>query len=253
MSQSQVRFGIGKLRYVILGTLFLVLVMLTGCMYPGTSSESEPVIVNYDDSVSRIQHAIDSFQTDQHILPMITAGNETPRYEKFRIDLNKLEQQGYLDDIPNTAFEKGGSVYYLLQNEESDPVVKVMDLTTVQRVNDVQRLAQTYKSTHDEWPVSEEVSPGVSRVDIDKLQSGASQLQELQSVYSGEALPYLLDENGNVYADYAIDIMQVIEREKLAPSKTEDLRELLTERSHHVPVKSLPYHWDGSAPIAVLQ
>ncbi|MFD2701633.1 hypothetical protein ACFSVM_14220 [Paenibacillus shunpengii] len=253
MSHNQVRFAKGKLRVVVLGVLLLTLVMLTGCMYPGTSSESEAVIVNYDDSVNRIQNAIDSFQSDQHILPMITAGNETPRYEKFRIDLNKLEQQGYLDDIPNTAFEKGGSVYYLLQNEETDPVVKVMDLTTVQRVNDVQRSVQTYKSAHDEWPVSEEVSPGIFRVDLDKLQSGANQLQELKSVYSGEVLPYLLDDHGNVYADYAVDIMQVIEREQLAPSETEDLRELLTERSHHVPVKSLPYHWDGSAPLAVLE
>ncbi|MCM3784024.1 hypothetical protein M3231_13665 [Neobacillus mesonae] len=210
------------------------------------------MIVNYDDSVNRIQNAVDSFQEDQQILPLITAGEETPRYEKFRVDLNKLETQGYLDDIPNTAFEKGGSVYYLIQEEETDPAIKVMDLVTVQKVNDVQRLVQSYRQTHNEWPILEELNPGVYSVDVDQLTGGASQVPELTSVYSGEPLSYLLDEEGNVYADYAFDLMQIIERESLQPSKTEDLRELLTDRSHYVPVKSLTYLWDGSTPIAVL-
>lgn len=221
--------------------------LLSGCLYPGEQRQENQV--SYIESVDRIQRAVDRFQADQEILPIITAGEETPKYEKFRIDLDKLNKQGYLDQIPAAAFEKGGSAYFLLIDEEENPTVKVMDLLTVQKVNDVQRLVDQYRNANEnKLPVQEqgEISPGLFLLDL--KQAGAEKYS-LQSVYSGQSQNYLVDAGGRVYADYAVDIMQAIEKSKTVPQEESDLRELLTEQSYYVPVKSLPYCWIGEAPV----
>lgn len=226
--------------------VLLLIMTATACMYP--DQKSGETRVSYRESVKRIQSAMDDFQKDQGILPIINADETTPRFEKFRIDLDQLQKRGYLDDIPTTAFEKGGSAYFLVQNEETDPTVKVMDLVTVQKVNDVQRAVDLYKSKHDgQLPAGEEIYPGIHTVDPDL--AGTNNV-ELKSVYSGQDMSFIMDAKGVVYADYAFDIMQLIDKEGVKPSKDEDLRDYLIKSSDYVPVKSLPYEWSGDAPIA---
>ncbi|WP_410768349.1 hypothetical protein [Fontibacillus sp. BL9] len=225
--------------------------LLAGCLYPGEQRQERGV--SYVESVDRIQSAVDRFQGDQGILPIITAGEETPRYEKFRIDLDMLQKQGYLDEIPSTAFEQGGSAYFLLINEEQNPSVKVMDLQTAQKVNDVQRLVDKYRNSHDgKLPVKDkgETYPGLYTVNLKQAEAEA---YDLKSVYSGQTLDYLVDEAGRVFADYAFDIMQALDKSGTSPQNNEDLREVLTEQSYFVPVKSLPYRWIGGAPVAQLE
>ncbi len=219
--------------------------LLAGCLYPG--EERQERRVSYLESVDRIQRAVDQFQVDRGILPIITAGQETPRYEKFRIDLDLLNKQGYIDEIPVTAFEKGGSAYFLLINEEVDPAVKVLDLLTAQKVNDVQRLIDKYRNSHNgKLPVTgEETYPGLFTVD---LTLAKAQDYSLKSVYSGQSQDYLIDEAGRVYADYAFDIMQAMEKSGVSVQNDRDLREILTEQSYFVPVKSLPYRLMDGVP-----
>ncbi len=225
----------------------LLAVSLTGCLYPDEKKNENRV--SYRESVKRIQSALDDFQKDQGILPMINADEDTPKYEKFRINLDQLQKGGYIDEIPATAFEKGGSAYFLIQNEETDPTVKVMDLITVQKVNDVQRAVNQYKSAHGgKLPAGEELYPGIYLVDP-ALANTKSIV--LKSVYSGQDMNFMMDEAGVVYVDYAFDIMQLIDKEGLKPSKDEDLREELVKSSDYVPVKSLAYRWSGDSPVAV--
>lgn len=230
-------------------TLVAGVSLLSGCMYPGGKPQEQGV--SYRESVERIQSAIDAFQQDKGILPIITAGEEVPRYEKFRIDLDKLNKQGYIDQIPATAFEQGGSAYFLVINEEIDPVVKVMDLVTVQKVNDIQRLVDQYGRSHSgQWPIlgDTEVYPGLHEVDLQKIRG---EEHALVSVYSRQPQPYLIDKQGRVYVDYAWDIMQAIDKSSTAMEEDgSDLRELLTEKSYFVPVKSLPYVWKDGLPVA---
>nr|WP_280521214.1 hypothetical protein [Paenibacillus mangrovi] len=226
----------------------LLAVSLTGCLYPEEKKSENSV--SYRESVKRIQSAVDDFQKDQGILPILNADESTPKYEKFRVDMDQLQKRGYIDEIPSTAFEKGGSAYFLIQNEETDPTVKVMDLITVQKVNDVQRAVNQYKIAHDgKLPAGEEVYPGIHTVDpaLAKTES-----IELKSIYSGQDMNFIMDQAGVVYADYSFDIMQLIDKEGLKPSKEEDLREELVKSSDFVPVKSLPYHWSGDSPVAVV-
>lgn len=240
-------------RYVVCTLIFVAgISLLSGCMYPGGKRQEQGV--SYRESVERIQSAIDAFQQEKGILPIITAGEEVPRYEKFRIDLDKLNKQGYIDQIPATAFEQGGSAYFLVINEEVDPTVKVMDLVTVQKVNDVQRLVDQYGRSHPgQWPIlgDAEVYPGLHEVDLPKIRG---EEHALLSVFSRQPLPYLIDGEGRVYVDYAWDIMQAIDKSGMAVGEEHsDLRELLTEQSFFVPVKSLPYAWKDGTPVAQIE
>lgn len=236
--------------FLALILLAALLIGLTGCMYPGERGEGSKR--SHKESVDRVQRALDQFQADTGILPIITAGPETPRYEKFRIDLDQLHSEGYLDEIPSAAFEQGGSVYFLVLNEEVQPTVKVMDLLTVQKVNDVQRLVNNYRSKHGEaLPLQEEreTYPGLFTVD---LKRAGAQNYKVSSVYSGQELPFLVNRAGTVYLDYAFDIMQVIDHQQIKPGADEDLRTYLTEHSYYAPVKSQPYLWQDDTPIAVM-
>lgn len=241
LKQTCVRFA------ALLVLLALSTTLLSGCLYRGDRQQGGPV--SYIESVDRIQRALDRFQEDKGILPIVTAGGETPRYEKYRIDLDQLKREGYLEEIPSAAFEQGGSVYFLVIDEETNPTVKVMDLSTVQKVNDVQRKVSSYQSSHGGALPHEgdvEIYPGLYAVNLALLQAESL---ALPSVYSGEMLPYLMDAQGRVYVDYAFDIMQAIDQSGKTPESDEDLRTWLTDRSAFVPAKSLPYRWNGSEPV----
>lgn len=221
--------------------------LLSGCLYPGEQRTDRRV--SYMESVDRLQRAVDQFQSDQGILPIITAGDETPRYEKYRIDLELLLNRGYLEQIPLTAFEKGGSAYFLIIDEENDPTVKVMDLLTVQKVNDVQRLVDQYRKKHDGMLPVDEQQPGYDGLHIVNLEQAGAENYEMVSVYSGQSLNYLIDDSGNVYVDYAFDIMQAMGKSTENPPENTDLREVLTNESYFVPVKSLPYRLENGMPV----
>ena len=237
--------------FLVLVMIACLLTVLSGCMYPGGQEQTNTR--SYRESVDRVQRALDQFQSDTGILPIITAGPETPRYEKYRIDMIQMHDKGYIEEIPSAAFEQGGSVYFLVLNEEVDPSVKVMDLLTVQKVNDVQRMVDSYRSKHDGVsPVQDgpEAYPGLYMVD---LKLAGAQNYKVSSVFSGQEQPFLVDDEGVVYLDYAFDIMQVIDKSQLdaKADQEKDLREYLTDHSYYVPVKSLPYRWQDGAPVAM--
>ncbi|WP_248064164.1 hypothetical protein [Paenibacillus silvae] len=237
----------------LIGMFLLMLLVMTtsGCLYQAQHN-TDPKTA-YRESVNRIQSAIDAFQKDQGVLPILNADADTPKYEKFRIDLPKLKQLGYLDDIPGTAFENGGSAYFLVQNEEVEPTVKVMDLQTVQKVNDVQRMVKQYQSVHNqELPAGKELYPGLVEVDMKLAAQAGAPAVTLNSVYSGQELPFIMDAEGTVYVDYAFDIMQALEKTDGASKDkfASDLREHLLAHSFFVPVKSLPYALQNNTPVA---
>jgi len=226
--------------------VMLLMSVTTGCLYPEENSTQS---VSYRESVNRIQMAVDDFQKENGVLPIINADQDTPRYEKFRVDLVKLKAMGFMDEIPITAFEKGGSGYFLIQNEETDPTIKVMDLVTVQKVNDVQQAVDKYKLKHaDQLPNAQELYPNIYSIDLAK--AGVPSIK-LSSVYSDEDMVFLMDNNGQVYVDYAYDIMQAIDKSDHKPKDDEDLRVVLLNSSYYVPVKSLTYKWINGAPAAV--
>lgn len=243
MEYVSAKYKLWLLIKLLFGLLFLVFA-LTGCLYPG---EQKQTGVNYRESVKRIQAAVDDYQQEEGLLPILNADETVPRYEKFRIDLDKLNKKGYLDDIPATAFEQGGSAYFLILNEETDPIVKVMDLVTVQKVNDMQLQINRYKSAHGgSLPVLDELYLGLYT--IDEKQAGTSSIA-LSSVYSGQPLEFIMDKDGVVYVDYVLDIMAAINKNVAEHDENKDLRVDLEQASYYVPVKSLPYQWVDGQPV----
>lgn len=91
---------------ILLPLLVLLLLSLSGCMYP---REQQQPGSSYRESVKRVQAAVDDYQEQKGLLPILTSDQATPRYEKFVIDLNKLQKEGYLDEIPAAAFEKAAA------------------------------------------------------------------------------------------------------------------------------------------------
>ncbi|WP_245640169.1 DUF3939 domain-containing protein [Paenibacillus dakarensis] len=228
--------------------LTLLSILTTGCMYPSDNEQDSQV--SYRESVKRIQSAVDDFYKEQSVLPILTADAEVPRYEKYRVDLDKLKNMGYIDEIPKTAFENGGSAYFLIINEESEPSVKVLDLNTKQKVNEVQMSVNRYKTANNgTLPTGDELYPGLFAVDISKTDV---KNMKLKSVYSGQEAVFMMDNTGTVYIDYAFDIMQAVDKEKAKPKSDEDLRVYLEQASYFAPVKSTPYYWKDNQPVAQL-
>ncbi|MBW7455759.1 hypothetical protein ACFOLF_05365 [Paenibacillus sepulcri] len=229
-------------------TLLAMIILLPGCLYPDDQLAKQPA----KDAILNVQTVIDQYQKDTGLLPIQNSDQDTPIYEKYLIDFAKLQRMNYLTSIPETAYEKGGSYYYLIINEETDPTVKLMNLVIYQQVNDVQAAVKTYRSGHNgELPSSDEAYPDFVRIDYKKL---AVKEPVIRSMFTGQTLYTLMDAKGNVYIDYGSDIMQAIEKaggKSIAPAQ--DLRGLLVNNADFVPVKSPVYHLINGEPQAVLK
>lgn len=227
-------------------SVLVVSLLCTGCLYPKDQLAQNKVPPR--DAVRLVQAAVDDYQSQTGLLPIKNADMDTPRYEKFHIDLVKLQRQGYLSEIPGAAFEKGGVYYFLLLNEETEPVVKILNVSVLQQMNDLQQLVDRYKRDNGgALPEAGEAYPGFYHVDRDFLKG-----RSVVSVFSGQPANLIMDKQGALYVDYGIDIRKAVEKDGAEPGETMDLRELLIKHSMYVPVKSTAYYWVDGDPQARL-
>lgn len=228
-------------------TMLFVLLALSGCMYPDDRLKQNQAAPK--DAIRNVQAAIDQYFSETSMLPIKNSTAETPVYEKFQIDLAKLQRTGYLSDIPSAAFEKGGNYYFLVIDEETKPRVKLMDILTYQKINDIQNWVTTYVQTSGELPKGEQMYAGFYQIDYKTMKRTPP---DIRSVFSGQTVQALVDENGVVYTDYGIDIMQFIQKSGQKTFDSElDLRTLLVDGSDFVPVKAPAYRWVQNEPQAV--
>ncbi|WP_270171601.1 hypothetical protein [Paenibacillus sp. SYP-B4298] len=223
-------------------------VLLSGCLYPKENLAQNKASTR--EAVRNMQAVIEEFQQATGVLPLKNSTPETPRYEKFVIDLAKLQNMQYISDLPAVSFEKGGKYYFLIQNEESEPTVKLMDLVVYQAANQIQGWVDSYKREQGSLPLGSQAYPGFYYIDYGKL---GQKEPVIQSIYSGLTLPAIINESGTVFVDYGIDIMQAVQRTQAEPQAGDDLRELLVASSELVPVKSTAYHWIDGDPQAVAE
>lgn len=234
-------------RTIALGLLSLILISLTGCLYPDDQTPGGNVSAR--EAILTVQDAVDRYQQQTALLPIQNAKESVPVYEKYKVDFGKLQRMGYISNVPSAAFESGGSYQFLIIDEETKPQVKLLDLTVFQKVNDVQKKVNEYRSKNaNRNPAGEEVYPGYALVDFDKL---AIKAADIQSMYSRQSLNLLVDEQGQVFVDYGIDIVTALEKSELVPKPEDDLRRVLIEASYYVPVRSPVYRWVDGEPQAV--
>lgn len=225
----------------------VMLVALSGCMYPKDQLKQNQVAPK--EAVRNVQAAIDQYMDETGMLPIKNSTAETPKYEKFYVDFGKLGRTGYLTDIPSAAFENGGNFSFLLIDEETKPRVKLLDIVAFQNINDIQAWVTSYIQTNSVLPKGEQTYPGFYQINYKEMNKSAP---TIRSVFSGQTLQALVDENGVVYTDYGIDIMQFIQKnDKKEFGADVDLRTLLVDGSDFVPVKAPIYHLVNNEPQAV--
>ncbi|MBB6677737.1 hypothetical protein [Cohnella lubricantis] len=236
----------GLRRTLAIGCLSALLLPLTGCMYPDEQTPGNDASARQ--SVLAVQDAVDRYMTDNGVLPIVSADESVPKYEKFKLDLGKLKRMNYLGSVPNVAFESGGRNQFLVIDEETKPTVKLLDIPVYQEAAAVQRKVNDYMNEHSGGkPVGEELYPGYWSLDFKMLGGGEP---DARSMFSGQSLTFMLDAAGTVWLDYGLDIATAIRKSSSAPSGDEDLRGILVAESYFVPVKSPVYHWVNGEPVA---
>ena len=229
-----------------LAAILLAAAALAGCLYPKDQLAQNRMPPR--DAVRQVQAAVDDYLRDTGLLPIKNADANTPRYEKYVVDLAKLQRTGYLSDLPAAAFEKGGNYYFLVLNEETEPTVRLLDIVVLRQLNDLQARVREYAASHGgALPAGEEMYPSFAVLDFDKL---GGRKPDIRSVFSGLPINVLVHDSGEVFADYGIDIRRLVESAGDAPDPDEDLRELLVRETPFVPVKSPVYHWIEGDPTA---
>jgi len=225
--------------------LMILSLLLSGCLYKQTGDvKGSPVS---KEAIRNVQGAVDQYLEEKQILPIQNSQVDVNKYEKFRIDFQRLTREGYLENIPGSAFENGGNYFYLIQNEEVKPVVKVQNVLLTQKVIEVQSWVDSYIQANGDIPGDVQIYDEFYSIDFKRLNK---QQPELLSLYGPHTLDLMVSTNGVVYVDYAIDIMRVIqEMDPSTISEDQDIRELLIQNSEYVPVKSTAYHFIDGQPV----
>lgn len=196
--------------------------------------------------VESVQQAVDNYQKSTGILPIKTRDMSTPIYEKYPIDFTKLVPQ-YLPEPPGNSFENGGVFLYVLVDVEDNPTVKLIDLITVEKVRELQLRVDMYRQKHKYPPVEKVLAEGRFLLNYEKLD--LEEDPSVQSPFSENLLPLIIDNNANVFVDYSMDLYQYMKGGEFDLQEGEDIRKILIEESNFVPVKSLPYTVQNGEPI----
>lgn len=230
--------------WVKVGAAVLTLLLAAGCLYP-----AERHHVATPEQVETVQQAVNAYREDTGgLLPILNRDQNTPLYRKYPVDFSRLIPR-YLPYAPPDSFEEGGYHQYVLVDVEEDPKVRLLNLVHLEVVNRVQQASNQYWIEHRRLPVLEERYPGFWSIDYSKLKM---EEQLLQSPYSLQTLPLIMDLLGYVGIDYGPDIGFFLSQgEEQEQWEGRDLRELLVEKGLFVPDSSFPYYLqDGTiAPV----
>ncbi|MDQ0232951.1 hypothetical protein [Metabacillus malikii] len=230
-------------------SLLLTFALLTGCLYPEEKLQKNSV--PYDDQISAVQTTVKQYQEDTGgLLPIKTRDMTTPIYQKYPIDFSKLTPK-YMAEPPGTAYESGGIYQYTLVDVEENPTVKLIDLRISEAIHELKVRLNVYRQSNGYPPFKDIVADGIFTLDYEKL--GYDEPLMVQSPFSGEYLPFVIDNQAEVFVDYRIDLSKTLENNEHRYTFGDDIRDILLEDSHFVPVYSMPYTIDEKGePIFLL-
>jgi hypothetical protein len=219
-------------------TVIILVSLLSGCMYPAENLDKNQI--PYEDQIASVQSAIVNFQADNGgILPIKTKDAETPIYQKYLVDFQKVVPR-YLPEVPGNAFENGGIFQYVLIDVETEPKVKLFDLRMAETIRDIKLRIRMQEYP----PFKEQISGEVFSLDYEEL--GFSEEPAAQSPFTGQNLPYVITGDGEIYVDYRSDLYQLLKK-GYEVEGGEDIRHILSDNSNFVPAYSLPYTIDPSS------
>ncbi|ANC77692.1 hypothetical protein ABE65_013150 [Fictibacillus phosphorivorans] len=228
--------------------LCLLLFTLSGCLYPEERKTQNRV--PYQDQITAVQEAVESFQKDTGVLPIKTKEADTDIYQKYLIDFNKLVPK-YMQEPPGNAFEKGGTFQYVLIDVETKPTVRLADLVLTDKVQDIQVALNIYMAENDYPPFKKIEAQGRHTLDFKKL--GFKEDPYVTSPFTGKKLPLMVNGDAKIFIDYRKDLNAAITSYQDELDKHEDIRHLLAVHSFFVPVYSVPYTVENNKPIFLIK
>ncbi|HET7578563.1 MAG TPA: hypothetical protein VFK33_04705 [Bacillales bacterium] len=215
---------------------FLCLFFLSACGYTGNPEVQDHV---YKAQLNTVQQAVDQFQKDTGVLPIKTRDQKTPLYQKYPIAFENRLIPKYLPDAPENAYMNGGLFEYVLVNAEKDPTVKVIDLTTVQVVQKLQRRVNFFEHQHHYTPTQGTIGPKRYKLYYKSL--GYDQPPYVKSPFTGYQLGFVVGPDSKVHIDYRKDLNAFMKKYRASYKPGQDIRNILVQHSPFVPVDSFPY------------
>ncbi len=220
--------------------VMLSCILLSGCLYPEDKLQKNTI--PYNDQIQTVQSAIEQYQQDTNgLLPIKTRDMSTPIYQKYPIDFSVLTPK-YMAEPPGTAYESGGIYQYVLVNVEENPTVKLIDLRVADEIHELTVKLNVYRQANGYPPFKDVITDSIYTLDYEKL--GYKEDPMVESPYTGEYLPLVIDQNAQIYVDYRIDLNQALKEHENTFKPGDDIRDILVDQYHFVPAYSLPYTID---------
>ncbi len=222
-------------KYIILVSILL---LMTGCLYPQDRLAQNQV--PYESQIDAVQRAVDSYKkANNGLLPIKTRDLTTPIYQKYPIDFNKMMPR-YIQDPPGSAFESGGVFLYVLVDVETEPRVKLFDLTVSEKIRELKLRLEVYRREHGYPPVKEVIGTNLFTIDYRKL--GLKEDPYVSSPFTGNNLPFIMNNEIELFVDYRMDLFHFLNKFEEHTFKVgDDIRPILVNNSMFVPAHSLAY------------
>lgn len=228
------------MKFIKIMACFFGCFLLSGCLYPEEKLQKNTI--PYEDQIAAVQNSVDRFQEESGgLLPIKTRDMTTPIYQKYPIDFSALSPK-YMAEPPGTAYESGGIYLYTLVDVEENPTVKLIDLRIAEAIHELTVRLDVYRQSNGYPPFKDLITNDIYTLDYEKL--GYEEDPLVESPFSGENLPLVIDKNAKVYVDYRIDLFKALQEKDHSYKPGDDIRDLLVKDTNFVPAYSLPYTID---------
>lgn len=224
----------------------LIAVFLSGCLYP--ESEKAKNQIPHEQQLEMVQNAVEQYKEEKNgLVPIKTKPEDTPIFEKYLIDFNLLKEANVLTETPGNAFENGGFYQYAILYPEDDPQVRLIDLRLTETLRMVNVQLDVYRSEHQYPPFGEKIDENIYTIDYEEL--GLKEAPTVVSPYSQKKLPIIMNENGELFIDYRIDLYEALQEYDHSYENGDDIRFILAENTPFLPAYSLPYTIEDGEPV----
>lgn len=234
------------MKQVRISLSFLLIIFLTACLYPEERKMQNQI--PYEDQLQAVQTAVDNYVNDHQVLPIMNRDIDTPIYQKYPVDFNKLIPR-YIQEPPGNAYENGGVYQYVLVDVEEKPTVKLIDLRIVEAVRDYQFEINRYRREHKYLPFEKVLNKELFQLNHEAL--GYESIPQVRSPITGNNLPFIVNGQGEIFVDYSQDLYQLLQKygDKYDFKEGDDIRQILVDHSPFVPVFSVPYTIKNGEPV----
>lgn len=222
--------------------------VLTGCLYPEERMGQNRI--PYEQQLNSVQEAVNQYRIDNGVPPIVNRDQDTQLYIKYPIDFGKLVPR-YLPEPPGNSFENGGVFQYVLVDVEKDPVVKLVDLETVEQIKDYKMKLRLYIQKNQYPPYKDVLAD--DRYTLKHKELGYKEQPVVKSPFTGNNLPLIVDGKNDVYIDYSMDLYQALQDQEHNYEQGDDIRDILMKDSPFVPAFSVPYTVQNGEPVFLKQ